>query len=97
LSEPDWAGGPALDDDFRDALRAAYPGTIVAAGSYDLEKATRVLGAGHADAIAFGRTFIANPDLPERLARGAKLNEPVPATFYGGGAEGYTDYPARDD
>ena len=93
LSEPDWAGGPALSEEYRRELRAAYPGVIVAAGNYDLDKATRLLDAGLIDAVAFGRAFIANPDLPERLAGGAALNEPVPATFYGGGSEGYTDYP----
>jgi len=94
LSEPDWAGGPALDDDYRRALRAAHPGPIVGAGSYDLAKAERLLGAGLVDAAAFGRSFIANPDLPRRLADGLPLNPPRPETFYGGDAEGYTDYPA---
>ena len=94
LSEPDWAGGPELDDDYRRALRAAHPGPIVGAGSYDLAKAERLLGAGLIDAAAFGRSFIANPDLPRRLAEGLPLNPPRPETFYGGDAEGYTDYPA---
>ncbi len=93
LSEPDWVGGESLSDDFRTALRAAYPGPIVAAGGYDVAKAERVLGGGWADAIAFGRWWIANPDLDVRLRTGAPLNEPDKATFYGGGADGYTDYP----
>ena len=97
LSEPDWAGGPQLDDEFRTALRAAFPGPIVGAGNYDVAKAKRLLAAGFIDAAAFGRSFIANPDLPERLRSGAELNEPYLATFYGGGEEGYTDYPALDD
>jgi len=97
LSEPDWAGGPQLDDEFRTALRAAFPGPIVGAGNYDVAKAKRLLSAGFIDAAAFGRSFIANPDLPERLRSGAELNEPSLATFYGGGEEGYTDYPALDD
>lgn len=97
LSEPDWAGGPVLEDDFRKELRAAYDGTIIGAGSYTLDKAERLLGLDLIDAAAFGRAFIANPDLPRRLRTGAALNEPVPATFYGGGAVGYTDYPALDD
>lgn len=95
LSEPDWAGGPELDDAFRRDLRAAFPGVIVGAGAYTVEKAEALLAAGLVDAAAFGRLFIANPDLPDRLLRGLPLNEPVPATFYGGGEEGYTDYPAH--
>jgi N-ethylmaleimide reductase len=95
LSEPDWAGAPALLDSFRHDLRAAFPGVIVGAGNYDAAKAERLLAGGLIDAAAFGRSFIANPDLPARLAGGLALNEPVPATFYGGGAEGYTDYPAH--
>jgi N-ethylmaleimide reductase len=97
LSEPDWAGGPQLDDDFRKALREAFPGVIVGAGNYTVEKAERLIEAGFVDAAAFGRPFIANPDLPARLAAGAELNEPDLATFYGGDARGYTDYPALDD
>jgi N-ethylmaleimide reductase len=94
LSEPDWAGGPELDDDYRRALREAHPGPIVGAGNYDLAKAERLLDAGLVDAAAFGRSFIANPDLPRRLAEGLPLNPPRPESFYGGDAEGYTDYPA---
>ncbi len=94
LSEPDWAGGPELTDEYRKQLRAAFPGVIVGAGAYDAEKAERLIEAGLIDAAAFGRAFIANPDLPERLRTGAELNEPDLATFYGGGARGYTDYPA---
>lgn len=97
LSEPDWAGGPQLDDDFRKQLREAFPGVIVGAGNYTVEKAERLIDAGYVDAAAFGRPFIANPDLPRRLETGAELNEPDLATFYGGDARGYTDYPALDD
>ncbi len=93
LSEPDWAGGPELDDDYRRALRAAHPGPIVGAGGYDRAKAERLLDAGLIDAAAFGRTFIANPDLPRRLAEDLPLNPQRPESFYGGDAEGYTDYP----
>lgn len=97
LSEPDWAGGPALDMDFRRQLRAAFPGTLVAAGNYTPEKAQPLLDEGLIDAVAFGRTFIANPDLPKRLAGGHELNRGRPELYYGGGAEGYTDYPALAD
>ena len=96
LSEPDWAGGPAITDGYRRELRAAYGGTIIGAGNYTPEKAERLLEAGLIDAAAFGRAYIANPDLAERFRTGADLNPPVPETFYGGGAEGYTDYAAVD-
>ena len=95
LSEPDWAGGPELTDEYRQQLRAAFPGVIIGAGAYTPEKAERLLAAGLIDAAAFGRDFIANPDLPRRLAEGLDLNEQDPATFYGGDHRGYTDYPAH--
>ncbi len=93
LSEPDWAGAPAYTDDFRRTLRKLYPGVIVGAGAYTTEKAERLIGAGLIDAAAFGRPYIANPDLVERLTLDAPLNQMDPATAYGGGAKGYTDYP----
>jgi N-ethylmaleimide reductase len=65
----------------------------MANNGYDFELATKVLAAAEADLIAFGKPFISNPDLVERLKRGAQLNAPDKATFYGGGARGYTDYP----
>jgi N-ethylmaleimide reductase len=66
---------------------------LIVAGGYTLQRANAVLESGLADLVAFGRPFLANPDLVERLKTGAPLNEPNPATFYGGGAEGYIDYP----
>lgn len=93
LSEPDWAGGPALNDELRLAFRQRFPGTIIAAGNYTVDKAEGLLAKGLIDAAAFGRPFIANPDLPRRLQEGAALNAVHAATLYGGGAEGYTDYP----
>jgi len=76
------------------ALRRAFKGAYIANNGYSRELAIEAVAKGAADAIAFGRPFIANPDLVERLRRDAPLNAPVTATFYGGGAEGYTDYPA---
>ena len=93
LSEPDWAGGTPYNDGFREKIRAAFDNTIIAAGGYTAEKAEKNVKAGFIDAVAFGRDYIANPDLAERIHQGAPLNEQHPATFYGGGTEGYTDYP----
>ncbi|WP_455810912.1 N-ethylmaleimide reductase [Pseudomonas graminis] len=93
ISEPDWAGGKPYTSEFRQAIRAVYPGVIVGAGGYTAEKAATLIEQGLIDAVAFGRSYIANPDLVARLQNCAPLNEPKPETFYGGGAEGYTDYP----
>lgn len=93
LSEPDWAGGTPYNEGFREKIRAAFDNTIIAAGGYTAEKAEKNVKAGFIDAVAFGRDYIANPDLAERIHQGAPLNEQHPATFYGGGTEGYTDYP----
>ncbi len=75
-------------------LRAKFKGTLISAGGYTRDTALKALGENTADAIAFGRLFIANPDLPQRLAAGADLNRYDRATFYGGAEKGYTDYPA---
>lgn len=93
IAEPDWAGGVALTDADRRALRQAFGGTLAFCGGYDAAKAEALLTSGVADAVAFGRPFIANPDLVARFAKGAELNQPDPATFYGGAEKGYTDYP----
>lgn len=96
IAEPDWAGGPKLSDDFRAALRAHFTGVLIFCGGYTADRAEALIAAGGADAVAFGRPFIANPDLVERFRRGAALNEPDPSTFYGGAERGYTDYPTLD-
>jgi N-ethylmaleimide reductase len=75
------------------SLRKRFKQAYVANNGYDFELATKVLAADAADLIAFGKPFISNPDLVERLKKGAPLNEPDKATFYGGSAKGYTDYP----
>jgi len=74
-------------------LKAAFGGVYVANERYTGESAQAALDAGWADAIAFGKDFLANPDLPLRLRTGAALNAPNPATFYASGPEGYVDYP----
>jgi N-ethylmaleimide reductase len=76
------------------SLRKRFKGAYVANNGYDFELATKVLASDAADLIAFGKPFISNPDLVERLKTGAPLNPFDKATFYGGGAKGYTDYPA---
>jgi N-ethylmaleimide reductase len=76
------------------ALRRRFKNTYIANNGYDLELATSRLAEDKADLFAFGRPFIANPDLVERLKTSAPLAAVDPATIYGGGAAGYTDYPA---
>lgn len=74
-------------------LKRAFGGPFIANDSFTAENARAVLAAGEADAVAWGKLFIANPDLPRRLQLGAPLNTPDQTTFYGGTARGYTDYP----
>lgn len=76
------------------ALRKAFRGAYIANNGFTRELALETVEKGEADLIAFGRLFIANPDLPERLRLDAPLNTPDTATFYGGNEKGYTDYPA---
>ncbi|SDD02158.1 alkene reductase [Nocardioides lianchengensis] len=87
--------------DLTQDLRRTFGGvTILNSGFGEVttrESAQEILDKDLADAVAVGRLFLANPDLPKRWLTGAELNEPNPDTFYGGGAEGYTDYPALDD
>ncbi len=77
-----------------DAIRANFSRTYIGNGHYTADEARQRIAAGHADLASFGRPFIANPDLPERLRQGAPLNEWDSSTFYGGDERGYTDYPA---
>ena len=79
------------------ALRKLFNGAYIANNGYTRDTAITAVESGAADMVAFGRPFIANPDLVERLRTNAPLNEPDRATFYGGGAKGYTDYPALAD
>jgi 2,4-dienoyl-CoA reductase-like NADH-dependent reductase (Old Yellow Enzyme family) len=75
-------------------LKAAFGGVYIANEKFTKAAAEQVIAAGEADAVAFGKLFLANPDLPFRLAADAPLNTWNSATFYGGGAEGYVDYPS---
>ncbi len=76
-----------------DLIREKYRGLLMLAGGFDHDTAEAWARQGKADLIAFGRKFLANPDLPERLRRRAPLNADDPSTYYGGGAKGYIDYP----
>ena len=78
-------------------LKKQFGGIYVANESHTRDSAEQLLRAGEADAVAFGKLFIANPDLPKRFALNAPLNEPDPQTFYADGPKGYTDYPALPD
>jgi N-ethylmaleimide reductase len=93
------ADAPASPD-FRalfDRLRREWRGRYVANGGYDGPSGERAIYEGRADAIAYGRAFLANPDLQKRLQLRAQLNDPDKATFYGGTERGYIDYPERDE
>ena len=78
-------------------LRQHFRGAYIANNCYDRQMAIDAVKRGHCHAVAFGRPFIANPDLVERLRRNAPLASHDPATLYGGGAQGYTDYPALQE
>lgn len=93
IAEADWDDAPDLPNAFRRDVRQAFSGRIIYAGRYTAERGARLVEAGLADLVAFGRPFIANPDLPRRLANGWALNALDPATLYGGAAQGFTDYP----
>ena len=96
IAEADWEDAPVMPVAFKEALRIIYRGTLIYAGKYTVARAEEALAKGWADLIGFGRPFIANPDLPQRLQAGAVLNEPDRATYFGGGAQGFTDYPALE-
>lgn len=75
-------------------LKKIFGGIYIANEGFNKDTAQAALNAGEADAIAFGKQFLANPDLPRRFAENASLNDPDPNTFYASGKEGYTDYPS---
>jgi N-ethylmaleimide reductase len=85
--------GSELPFDFGE-LRRRFNGRYMASGGYDKQRANAAIAASRADCVAFGTSYIANPDLVERYAHDAPLNVANPSTFYGGREEGYTDYPA---
>ncbi len=89
--------GSERNDAILEPIREAFPNAYIGNGAYNEDLANRRIGTGHADAIAFGESFIANPDLPERFRQGAPLNEPDRDTYYGGNEIGYTDYPTLEE
>ena len=93
IAEVDWEDAPEMPVAFKEALRLVFGGTLIYAGKYTAERAEGALQAGWADLIGFGRSFVANPDLPERLQQGLPLNALDSATLFGGDAVGFTDYP----
>jgi len=96
LSEADWDDAPVVSDDFRHALRANFDGCIVVAGNYTAKSGAELIEAGLVDFIAYGRKFLANPDLPFRFRYEFPLNEITdPSTLFGGDQHGYTDYPSH--
>jgi N-ethylmaleimide reductase len=86
-------GTPAVPQAVKDAIRKAFDGTIILSGGYDAARAETDLKSDKGELVAFGRHFIANPDLVKRLAEGTELSAPDPNTFYTPGEAGYTDYP----
>ena len=87
-------GTPPVPEELKTQLRSRFDGPFILAGGFDRASAEAALTDGRADLIAFGRPFLANPDLVERMRAGAELNAPDMSTFYTPGAQGYTDYPA---
>ncbi|MFS8066420.1 MAG: alkene reductase [Byssovorax sp.] len=98
LREPGFEGtfGKAETPPVAPVIRKAFAGPLVLNSDYDAAKAQAALDAGEADAITFGRLFLANPDLPRRFAENLPLNKDVMATWYSQGPEGYIDYPFAD-
>lgn len=87
-------GAPPVPDALKAAMRKAWPRTFISCGGFDRTKAEAALVEGKADLVAFGRSFLANPDLVTRFENKLALNAPDFGTFYTPGAKGYTDYPA---
>lgn len=92
LVEADWDDAPQFTEVFRKDIRARFRRPIVVAGNYDIDKANWVLANGYADLVAFGRPFVANPDLPRRLEENIPLASLERSTLFGGDEQGYTTY-----
>ena len=97
LVEADWDDAPQFTEEFRQSIRARFTRPIIVAGNYDEARAEWVLSSGYADLVAFGRPFVANPDLPRRLAEGLPLTSFDGSTLFGGDERGYSDYAAAPE
>lgn len=93
IAEVDWDDAPDTPLLFKQAIRKAYQGIIIYAGRYNADKAKQAILDGLADMVAFGRPFVANPDLPNRILCGQPLASHDPNTLFGGREKGLTDYP----
>ena len=93
IAEVDWDDAPDTPQSFRKAVREAYHGVLIYAGRYNAEKAEQAITEGVADMIGFGRPFVANPDLPNRIKKGYPLAPHDANTLFGGAEKGLTDYP----
>ncbi|GLS89876.1 alkene reductase [Psychromonas marina] len=93
IAEVDWDDAPETPLVFRQAVREAFKGVLIYAGRYDAQKGEQALNEGLADLIGFGRPFVSNPDLPNRIQQGYPLAAHDPETLFGGAEKGLTDYP----
>lgn len=93
IAEVDWDDAPDTPLSFRQAVREAFKGVLIYAGRYDAVKGQQAINEGLADLIGFGRPFVANPDLPNRIKQGYPLALHNPDTLFGGNETGLTDYP----
>ncbi|MET4576408.1 alkene reductase [Ottowia thiooxydans] len=92
LAEADWDDAPQIPEAFRHELHRAYQGRVIVAGKYNINRAEHILNQGLADLVAFGRPFVANPDLPARFAKNLPLATLDHKSLFGGDARGYIDY-----
>jgi N-ethylmaleimide reductase len=88
-------GAPSVPKEFIQKMRKAFDGPFILAGGFEKESADKALNGEEADLIGFGRPFISNPDLVERMQNNVELTAPDMDTFYTADAKGYTDYPTK--
>ncbi len=93
IAEADWDDAPIMPIAFKQALRDNFDGVLIYAGKYTVERAEQAISDGLADMVAFGRPFVANPDLPERIKNNIPWATHDATSLFGGGAKGFTDYP----